>query len=189
MMTSHKKIDKDVPEGAVIFLGDSLVQGLAVEAVAPYSINYGIDGDTTDGLVDRLPYYASLQRAGLIVIAIGINDLSRRSDAEILGNYQKIIEALPANKPVLLSLIYPVDEISSERSGYNARIKKINSALSVYCTRQLRLYCLDISDEVIAADGGQVDRFHAADGLHLSPAGARLWINHLRSFFHTVINT
>jgi hypothetical protein len=38
MLMFHRRIDVDVPDNAVIFLGDSLTQGLAVDAVAPLAI-------------------------------------------------------------------------------------------------------------------------------------------------------
>src|SRR5262245_21550491 len=51
------KVDGNVPDGSVLFFGDSLVQGLCVVAVTPNAVNFGIGGDTTAGLLDRLPHY------------------------------------------------------------------------------------------------------------------------------------
>src|ERR1700743_2784823 len=87
----HRRVDVCVPDRAVLFLGDSFIQGLCVAEAADHGINYGIGGDTTEGLLSRLSVYASLARARAAVIAIGDNDLRRgRTEAEIVANYRKI---------------------------------------------------------------------------------------------------
>ena len=76
MLKHQRWMDDAVPTGAVIFLGDSIVQGLATAAVAPASVNYGIGTATTVDLIGALPSYRSLERAGSVVLSIGINDLA-----------------------------------------------------------------------------------------------------------------
>jgi len=79
MLHYHKRMDGNVPEGSVIFIGDSITQGLCVSAIASPAVNYGIGSDTTVGILQRLPYYNSIKRASAVVLAIGINDIRRRS--------------------------------------------------------------------------------------------------------------
>ena len=47
MLGYHERMDGNVPDGAVIFIGDSITQGLCVSEVALQSVNYGIGTDTT----------------------------------------------------------------------------------------------------------------------------------------------
>ena len=62
-------------------------------------VNYGIGGDTSLGLLNRLEYYNSLKKADKILVAIGINDfIFNRTSKEIIGNYAKIFELLPKDK-------------------------------------------------------------------------------------------
>ena len=39
MLAYHKRMDGNIPENAVIFIGDSLTQSLAVAAISPLSVN------------------------------------------------------------------------------------------------------------------------------------------------------
>ena len=118
MLGYHKRMDGNVPDRAVIFIGDSLTQGLCVSAVAVPSVNYGIGSDTTVGVLQRLSEYRSIDRAAAVVIAIGINDLRRRSDAEILDNYETILARIPESIPVIASAVLPVDEpVRQSRGG------------------------------------------------------------------------
>ena len=65
-----------------------LYRAMRVTEVAARGINYGIGGDTTEGVLARLPEYNSLGRAAAVVLAIGDNDLQRGlSEAEIIANY------------------------------------------------------------------------------------------------------
>jgi hypothetical protein len=86
MLRYHSRMDGNVPKQSVIFIGDSITQGLAVTAVINPSVNYGIGSDTTVGVLNRLPVYKSIEKASTVVIAIGVNDMEYRSNEEILRN-------------------------------------------------------------------------------------------------------
>ena len=44
-------------EGVAVFLGDSITVGLATSRVTAHSENFGINGDSIDGLLLRVPQY------------------------------------------------------------------------------------------------------------------------------------
>lgn len=94
MIVYHKAMDASVPAGATIFLGDSITQGLATAAVAPYSINYGIGSATTSELLSNLPSYKSLERATAVFLMIGINDLGQGKSAGLEERLQAISLAI-----------------------------------------------------------------------------------------------
>lgn len=189
MLGSHLQMDGSVANGSVIFLGDSLTQGLNVAAVSTTqadstpAINYGIGMDTTLGLLTRVPQYSSLKNASQIVICIGINDLIRttRSDAEILENYQRILEALPNDVPVLIQTLFPVDERVGMH-GFNTRIRALNSALAQLAEREGHGF-LDVHRAVVGEDGNLKAALHTGDGVHLSTAGYAVWIEMLKTEF------
>ncbi|MEZ5727932.1 MAG: GDSL-type esterase/lipase family protein [Burkholderiaceae bacterium] len=170
-----------VPRGAVIFLGDSMVQGLATAAVAPLGVNYGIGGETTEGLLRRLPRYHSLARAAGIVIASGVNDLSIPDESTTEANIARILDALPPGVPVVLSAILPLD--SAARAGYasgNARIERVNARLRALAAVRARVRFADVPGNMRAPDGRLLARLHDGDGLHLNAAGYAKWIAALR---------
>ena len=105
-----KGIDPNVPSGSAIFIGDSITQGLCVSAVFTPSVNYGIGSDTTLGVLKRIPKYQSLNRASMVILEVGVNDLKRRKDEEILSNYSSILKLLPSHLSVIISGILPVNE-------------------------------------------------------------------------------
>ena len=64
MVTSHLRMDPCVPEGSVVFIGDSLTQGLCTAAVVDRSVNFGIGSDTTQGVLERIPRYECISGGG-----------------------------------------------------------------------------------------------------------------------------
>ena len=127
----HLRVDAQISPGAVIFLGDSIVQGLCVPCVSKQAYNFGIGGDTTVGVLQRLKYYQSVQQAGTVVLSVGTNDLARRSSNEILSNYNKILASIPASVKIVLVAIFPVNtDGSTVRSRSNDQIRSINTQLA-----------------------------------------------------------
>lgn len=170
------RIDAQAPDGAVVLLGDSIVQGYHAAALDPLAVNLGIGTDTTVGLVDRLADYDGLARARAVVVAVGHNDLYLRDDAELLANCRRILGSLPCCVSVAWVGILPVDEAASpDLAGFNERIRGLAPALAELCGQRLGTVFLDMSDDLADADGNLADAYHAGDGIHLSPAGYAVW--------------
>ena len=183
MVGSQQQLDGSVVTGSVIFLGDSITQGLNVAAIVHPAINYGIGMDTTYGLINRIPNYQSLSRASHLVIAIGINDLIRthRDNDTILDNFRQIFKLLPTGVPVTVQAILPVDERVTTR-GFNLRVDQINQRLAVLAQSH-NVRFIDISHSLINAQGNLKTEYHVGDGLHLSTRAYQVWIDALKPYF------
>jgi len=182
MLCYHARMDGNVPDGAVIFIGDSITQGLCVSAIACPSVNYGIGSDTTVGVLKRLPSYKSIQRASAIVIAIGINDMRYRSNEDILRNYAAIAKQIPEDVPVIFSAVLPIDEeVRDQWQGRRrARIKALNADLETLTKQHENLFFVDAGPLLVDENGNLADQYHVGDGVHLNTAGNAIWIEELR---------
>lgn len=188
MTAYHARADAGVPDGAVIVLGDSLVQGLTVTALAPGAVNYGIGMDTTAAVLQRLPHHASsLPRARAIVLAVGVNDLLRtdRDDAAIRRLRAQLVAALPAQVPLLIGALLPVDAARQRvPAGLNARIAALNATLhadvAAWRAQGRRVQLVDAGPALRDATGALAARWHVGDGLHLNAAGNAVWAAALR---------
>ena len=175
MLAYQHRIDRQVPDGAIIFIGDSITQSLAVSNISPSAINFGIGSDTTYGVLQRLNLYSSLDRAEILVLAIGINDLKRREPDEIIHNYERILARLPQTAGILISAIHPVDERIQRGSRNNQRIQRVNRGLKQLAATDSRCHYIDITTRLSDSDGNLKAVYHEGDGLHLSVAGYALW--------------
>ena len=107
MLQYHGWVNSSAPEGAAIFLGDSITQGLATAAITPYAINFGIGFQTSAQLLSNLPAYSSLSKARVLFLEIGTNDLAMGQSAGLAERYAKIIQTLPPNTPLIWSGVMP----------------------------------------------------------------------------------
>ena len=181
---SHLQLDSSVEAGSVIFLGDSLTQGLNVAAITNPAINYGIGMDTSLGLLQRIPHYESLNTASTIVLAIGVNDFIRakRNPEAVIENYQKIIASLPADKKIIINGVLPIDE-SFGMNGINQKIVELNQSLETLASRQ-SLTMINLHSQYANASGNLQAEFHIGDGIHLSHNGYKRWIDTLKQTIH-----
>jgi lysophospholipase L1-like esterase len=187
MVFYHSRMDGNVPFGSVVFIGDSITQGLCVSAVVPCAVNYGIGYDTTEGVLQRLPVYNSIKRAGAVVIAIGINDFRQRNNEDILHNYLIIAERIPENIPVVFSAVLPLDEkVLHDCQGWNQRIRDLNEGLKNFCEKSGNHFFVDAGPYLLDNQGNLSVEFYDGDGIHLNSKGNAIWIRELQKALNKV---
>lgn len=180
----HSRSVDVVPDGAVIFIGDSITQGLSVAAVHPLGVNYGIGGDTTRGVLERLEtYLPALRRAGAIVVAVGINDGQYRCVEEAIRNYDQILDTLPQDRRVVVSAILP---FTNEKHGTEILdpkwVERFNSELEHLASEREWVEFVDASKGLDADNDGRLDApFQVGDGVHLNSTGYAVWIPCLKN--------
>ncbi len=177
MFAFHLRVDQNLPPESIIFIGDSHTQGLAVSAISPSSVNYGIGGDTTIGVMKRLPYYRSLSESKAVVLTIGFNDLGRRNNNEITDNIEKLLKYFQPNLSVILCAIPPVGK--KEHKTYNHRIKELNASMRKMTMNYSHISYVDSFNGARSSEGYLLSEYHLSDGIHLSKQGYNLWITQL----------
>lgn len=180
LLPYHRRMDGSVPDAAIVFIGDSMVQALATSAIADQTVNYGIGADTIAGLRERLPIYRSMATARALVLSIGVNDLWWRDNREIESLYADLLARLPADVPVLANALFPVAEQYDFPPATNARIKALNEAFGQIASEHRNVTFIDYSARFADGDGELAQRYHIGDGLHLNTQGYRLWSDILR---------
>lgn len=172
MVRYHQWMDSSVPDKAVIFLGDSITQGLATAAIAQYSVNYGIGSENTAQLIDAIPTYKSLTRSSLIVLAIGINDIAEGMKPGLNDRYKKIVDALPGKTPLIWSGVMPTQKQQIAFSD----IAEANDVITALCEKRGNCIFVDTWKFLADKDGQPITRYFLDDGVHLSPEGYKAWI-------------
>ncbi len=182
MSRFYKRIDANIKPGAVLFIGDSHIQGLCVTCVSSKAVNFGIGRDTTYGVYKRLRDYQSIYTASSIILEVGINDFPLKTTDDIIDQYTEIINAIPSNIHIVLSAIMPIDsEFISSKDRSNTNIQILNKGLQSICASYKNCTFVDIGKKIQDKNGDLSDHYHIGDGIHLSPNGYEIWIKDLKN--------
>ncbi len=124
-----KRVKQD--QDGVVFLGDSITQGWAANLNQLFpgikTINRGISGDTTRGVLLRLQEDVLALKPRGIVLLIGTNDLEEAAAPEsTASNLKLILAALKAHNPAMPVVLCNVFPSSATKKRPADQIKKIN---------------------------------------------------------------
>jgi len=162
----------------VIMLGDSITAEGDWEKLLPGIdvANYGISGDTTAGILYRIPDIVMAHPAKVFLM-IGINDITfslakyynNDSVEVIFERYKKIVDVLTLNeiKVIIQSTLNTSQKVFYDKER-NDRVDKLNKLLKEYCKSNKIMY-LDINS-VLSMNGVLIGKY-TKDGVHLWGGG------------------
>ncbi len=172
------------PQGAIVFIGaSSIVRWNLAESFPEFgkqAINRGFGGslapDSTR-YADRIviPYHPRI-----VVFYAGDNDVEalhtpQQIAADFTAFDQKVHAALSTTQIIFISI-----KPSIRRWQWIEQIKGANALVKQYCATHPHLTFLDIVPQMIGADGQPRKELLLDDGLHMTPAGYKIWNDALR---------
>jgi len=112
----HSKMSTLLPKDTILAVGDSLTYGHGASHDESYPallsslsghkvINAGINGDTSDGGVQRLPELLEDKSITLMILCFGGNDILRRQSMDTLKNNLKTMIKMAKTKEIDVLLI------------------------------------------------------------------------------------
>ena len=172
------------PQNGIVFIGASSIVRWHLDEYFPElgaaAINRGFGGSqSVDSVryVDRIvvPY-----RPRTVVYYAGDNDVEAGVPASEIAHQfalfeEKVHAALPDTNVIFISI-----KPSIRRWKWIDTIRSANAMVKAYCTRASRTRFLDIEQQMLGADGKPNPDLLVADGLHMTPAGYRIWTDALR---------
>ena len=205
--TANGRVDVSYFDDA-IFMGDSLADGfkdyaawmslkgrstmyMTQRSMTPRSfIQPGATVDAGDaGMVDVWGTISDKQ-PGEIYITLGTNALMAMEPEEFINSYYQLVNKIQSTSPNTLIYITTIPPTSSAYTAKESRLSKerilqANQLIAQMC-RQENLALIDLYDVVCGADGYLNEEINS-DGIHLTPAGYKMWLNYLIE--HTVYDS
>jgi lysophospholipase L1-like esterase len=167
------------PQNGIVFIGaSSIVRWNLAESfpeLGPRAINRGFGGslaaDSTR-YADRIVIPYKPQK---VVFYAGDNDVqAQRTPEQIAGDFaafeKKVHAALPATEIIFISI-----KPSIRRWAWIEQIKSANALVKQYCASHPHLAFVDIVPQMIGPDGKPIKELLVEDGLHMTPAGYKVW--------------
>lgn len=171
-----------VPEGAIVFLGNSLTAaGQWQEWLGSTRVvNRGIPGDHCDGIRERLNDALGPAPQAVFLMA-GINDLAYHDPATVMNKYEALVHELVARYPAcrlyLLSIL-PVNNKAWYVPVKNEGIAEVNDFIR-NLAEKLKVPFVNLHPSM-TDEAGQLRKELTVDGVHLTPAAYRLWLEQIR---------
>ena len=174
-------------QGSVVFLGDSITQGWGDDLRGAFGklkvANRGISGDTSRGLLVRLPEDVLELRPRAVVLMIGANDLAEKALGEVVfGNVKLIVEALKQHNPKMPILLCETFPCAPDAYRPVKEIRKINSLYAQTWGDDPQVTIVKTYDLFARADGASLREF-LPDHVHPNSAGYARWAGVLRPIF------
>ena len=167
------------PQNGVVFVGASSIVRWNLPEYFPElgakAINRGFGGSqSVDAVryVDRIvvPYHPRI-----VVYYAGDNDVEANVPAQEIAHQftlfeQKVHAALPQTRVVFISI-----KPSIRRWKWIDTIKSANAMVKDYSTKHPNVAFMDIEQQMLGADGKPNPALLVEDGLHMTPAGYKVW--------------
>jgi len=159
----------------LLFIGDSLIEFYDWERrFAGHEVfNYGISGETVEGLFSRLKgIIEKVVNPDFVFIMTGINNMAM-GDKDFPATYRKLIGQIKAKSPsskIFVQSLLPVlftfisnDDIRE----MNIELRKIAEEEDIFCS--------DIHAVFLDSSGSPKKSYLLDDGVHISEEGYRAW--------------
>ena len=196
-MRAHTNNVELAKQGGIdlLFMGDSITDwwrnpggGPGTNGAIPYGgkavfekyfgalkvANFGIAGDTTQGVLWRLQNGEGQgYKPKAVMLMIGTNNTGRNSPPEIAMGIAAVVFELRRDFPEAKILLLAVFPRSGPASNVRAQIDEINEMISALHDN-IHVFYLDIGCNFLAPDGS-VPQDIMSDGLHPTSKGYEIW--------------
>ena len=167
------------PQNGIVFIGASSIVRWNLPEYFPElgakAINRGFGGSQSVDAVRYVERIVVPYHPRVVVYYAGDNDVEANVPAvEIAHQFelfdQKVHRALPQTKIIFISI-----KPSIRRWKWIDTIRSANAMVKAYCAKEKHLAFMDIEQSMLGADGKPNPDLLVADGLHMTPAGYRIW--------------
>lgn len=160
----------------VLLIGDSITEGFNEKELLPgfNTVNYGVSGDSTLELLDRIESSWFAANPLEAFVCIGTNDFARdRTDTFILDNIRKIINRIKDFSPATNVILVSIFPTRNNPPRPNERIREFNRQLAALAMENGFSY-FDINP-FFSDEQGKLKNGFTQDGLHLTSDAYKLW--------------
>lgn len=163
----------------IVFLGDSITNRSQWEELFKKQNikNRGIDGDTTDGILNRIDTITKGQPKKIFLM-IGINDLLHgESTSHVLSNYNKILDKIRSSSPN--TIIYVQSILPNNRLKSDDDIEFINENLEKSANGKNIVY-IDLFQKFV--QNNRLPLEYTYDGTHLNGTAYLIWKSEIAKY-------
>ncbi len=183
---SYSKVSKSQTPQPVVFLGDSLTEGIsrAESFKGVYTLNKGFNGYKTRRILDRINEVVSANPRKLFIMA-GTNDLWGGEELAVtVKNYSLMLDIVKQHVPdckIYIQSTLPFGEAALKKNALvsNDKVKNLNDQLMLLAAKYEAAY-LDIGS-LYKDSSGALDSRYSADGIHIRTENYGPWLKVIKT--------
>jgi lysophospholipase L1-like esterase len=172
------------PEHPIVFVGSSSIRRwdtLAKDFPGLPVLNRGFGGSEASDVLRHASRVILPYRPSRVVFYAGDNDLARgKTPAAIAADVKALWELLSRQPQAKMSIISVKPSLA--RWSLVSQTRETNELLRRFAASDPRLTYIDVFTPMIGPDGKPVPAHFVEDGLHLTPAGYRIWTTAVAPF-------
>jgi lysophospholipase L1-like esterase len=182
-----EEADRAAPprKGVVVFVGSSSIRRwntMAQDFPNVPVLNRGFGGSEASDVARYADRVIVPPRPARIVFYAGDNDLARgKAPAQVAADVTQVWQIVSARLPDARMAIISVKP-SLARWSLVDKTRDTNALLKQLAASDTRLSYIDVFTPMIGPDGQPIAAHFVEDGLHLTPAGYRVWTTALAPF-------
>jgi len=174
-----------IPRCPAVFYGSSSVRlwvNLAGDLENPRAYNLGFGGSTLAACVHFFERLVVPVRPSSLVLYAGDNDLGDGGRPEqVLASFRAFLIKMDRHFPAI-PLGFISIKPSPARISLMESIEQTNELIRNEMTERVGTFYIDVFEPMLSVDRQPRPELFLDDGLHMSPAGYRLWTEVLRRF-------
>lgn len=190
VLDSKTETKEVVKKDKIIFLGDSITHRYDLKKYYDNKniINQGVEGDTTEDIINRLQTSIYDYNVRKVILLIGTNDIGIGKDP--IENIKLIINKIKSydnSIEIIVESIYPINntknsKIQKDTVGIrnNEKIKETNKKIKEICKEKNITY-VNVYDE-LTDKNGNLKLEYTVEGLHISDDGYKKITNVLSKY-------
>lgn len=195
--TLYREINRELPMGGIILVGDSLVQNFPINELYNGSnriLNRGIFGSTTYDVINQLDDMANVLKPDTVIIWVGTNDFmpivphnAEKEVAKRIIDIADLVKLQKSNTKILILSLLPVNTSSHPkiyhdwlRGKDNDKLKNTNEEIERLCKLQNYEF-LDLFSLFLDMNN-QLQLNYTIDGTHINLAAYKVVFNLLKPY-------
>ena len=190
VLDSKMETKEVVKKDKIIFLGDSITHRYDLKKYYDNKniINQGVEGDTTEDIINRLQTSIYDYNVRKVILLIGTNDIGIGKDP--IENIKLIINKIKSydnSIEIIVESIYPINNTKNSKikkdvvgTRNNEKIKETNKKIKEICKEKNITY-VNVYDE-LTDKNGNLKLEYTVEGLHISDEGYKKITNVLSKY-------
>lgn len=165
------------PQGAILFVGSSSIRLWDIQKSFPdkTTINRGFGGSQAADSARHVQTLVIKHRPAAVVFYAGDNDLAfGKSPTQVCADVESFVKPVAAALPES-RILYLAIKPSLSRWKLIDQQRETNRLIGEMLARYPKAQWVDAATPLLGADGLPQAGYFVADGLHLSPAGYKIW--------------